>query len=130
MGRLAVIVASLALVVAGCGGAQGRVTTGAVADAPPPRLATVHGVVTRGGEPVVGGRVSLIGIDGAERTATTGADGSYVLPAVPDGRYSLIASGESGVSCTPAGCISATWSERSAVVVAGQGSLRHDVDGD
>ncbi|MDP9387338.1 MAG: carboxypeptidase-like regulatory domain-containing protein [Actinomycetota bacterium] len=130
MGRFAVIVAGLALMVAACGdGAERRVSADAIAQAQP-RVATVFGVVTRGGEPVPGGRVSLVGADAAERSATTGPDGAYVVPGVPPGRYSLVVSGESGVSCAADGCISAAWSERSDVVVPGEGLLRHDVDGD
>ena len=97
---------------------------------PAPQAATLSGVVTRGGQPAPGVRLTLVAGDGTERVTIADETGAYQFIAVTPGAYELMAYGESGATCDPAGCISASWAERVEVSVAA-GEDRHlDVDGD
>lgn len=128
--RLVLVMVAIVLVLPACGDGGHTVGTTPAAAAGPPAGATLEGVVRRDGAPVAGGRVVLSAPGAPERSAPTGPDGAYRLAGVTPGSYELVASSDSGVSCSAAGCISAVWAERSDLVVAGDGLLRHDVDGD
>ncbi|MGQ0521182.1 MAG: carboxypeptidase-like regulatory domain-containing protein [Actinomycetota bacterium] len=95
-----------------------------------PQLGVVHGVVTRGGRPVAGARVTLVAADGTERVTTTDPTGSYRFGAVPPGAYEAVGYAESPAECGEGGCISASWAEKVDLSLAAGETRRLDIDGD
>lgn len=95
-----------------------------------PQLGVLHGVVTRGGQPVAGARVTLVAADGSERVTTTDPTGSYRFAAVPPGAYEVVGYAESPVECGEGGCISASWAEKVDLSLAAGETRRLDIDGD
>lgn len=95
----------------------------------PMTTATLHGTVTRGGQPVPGARITLVADDGSERDVTAGPDGAYRFTQVPPGHYEVVAYAESGITCDAGGCISASWAQREEVTLS-PGETRLDIDGD
>lgn len=98
--------------------------------APAAQVATLHGVVTRGGQPAPGARLTLVADGGAEQVTTADGTGAYRFTAVPPGHYQLIAYAETGATCDQNGCISASWAERVELTVAAGETRRLDIDGD
>lgn len=95
-----------------------------------PQLGMVHGVVTRGGQPVPVARVTLVAADGTERATTTDPTGSYRFTAVPPGSYEVVGYAESAAECGEGGCISASWAEKVDLSLAAGETRRLDIDGD
>ena len=93
------------------------------------RLAVVFGVVSRGGQPLAGARVSLRSEGGAERATTADADGGYRFTDVEPGGYEVAAYSETGAECGAEGCISAAWAQRDEVTVAAGETRRVDITG-
>lgn len=95
-----------------------------------PELGVVHGMVSRGGQPAVGARVTLVSSNGDERSTTTDATGSYRFTAVPPDSYEVVGYAESGAECGEGGCISASWAEKADLRLAAGETRRLDIDGD
>lgn len=134
------VLATLALVVLAAGAcgrgddprvavAPGSSTTEAEhAPAPLSQLATIHGVVSRGGQPAPGARLTLVSDNGSERVATADGSGAYRFTDVAAGHHELVTYAESGKTCDASGCISASWSHRDDLTVAAGETLRFDVN--